>query len=766
MYSFIALEVTQTFGGAQTYMNRVFLYSDEVTASPTSSRDGQSSISGSEYNPALPNSHLGNVSDLSVRTPEKEQEQPARVSHDTEQLVAQLQAALGLRTALDDSYYSDDHAEEDRNFLPAKLLESSSPATVAGRLASLESTVHALEHTLLEHYPKPSGPSVQPARTPNVSFVRSPTPPSRAHSRSHSPAASLSSERRAMHIASSDRTSNAHTVALDESSRVAMVTDRLSSIEEKFTRLLDTLESSSNAPRNAPSKLPPPPPPPPPLPLSLPSPRRSPSPVRSVANSQSSHLRSRSSSIRSPPSSRARWSSSASSLNKATLPPRHSQSPHMSPVRESANADASARVMEQVVRSVETMMHRVLAQHEHKHTQQQHMSSIDSTINSSSAFDASTEIAPQEFLRQQRQRFVMSPPRIKSSSGSASRSRADGVDKSGVGGETISSSGRAALGSYISTKAERLLRAKRERERKYEEERKGADALAASLRHHRELASHTNTNNSHIPQSSRVRAAMRERPHVKPRSESPGSVDSHSSSGNDSSSSRSEEGEGGAARRGKTHAKRSSRRRSEEALDAESHSVLERSIFELLKSKYGLGVPADAAQDATFTTASTAAALPMRIPIKPSVVHTAVVDWPQYVKNRVESGAGGSRRERVNSVGGTVVNSSDNVDVMPRARQNLRDSRRERAHQQAAARDRSLSPLRAESHAAAAMEEPRSLRSRSASPSRGDGTAASLPAWCEQDAEMAELVRALHEKVYQRTVKEAQYDMLLLSAQR
>lgn len=34
IYPFIALEVTQTFGGRQTYMNRVYFYSDEIPASP------------------------------------------------------------------------------------------------------------------------------------------------------------------------------------------------------------------------------------------------------------------------------------------------------------------------------------------------------------------------------------------------------------------------------------------------------------------------------------------------------------------------------------------------------------------------------------------------------------------------------------------------------------------------------------------------------------------------------------------------------------
>lgn len=187
--------------------------------------------------------------------------------------------------------------------------------------------------------------------------------------------------------------------------------------------------------------------------------------------------------------------------------------------------------------------------------------------------------------------------------------------------------------------------------------------------------------------------------------------------------------------------------------------MLERSIFELLKSKYGLGVPTGASHD-------TEPSLPMRVPLHPSGTD-GVVDWPQYVKNRVAS-AGGSgsspSRQRVYSVAGVVVNNADNVDVLPRARQNLRDSRRERDHQQAAARDRSVSPLRTRPHEAA-MGMPSLCALPISSNAQDAPAASSLPAWCEQDEEMAELVRALHEKVYQRTVKEAQYDMLL-SAQR
>lgn len=34
IYPYIALEITQTFGGLQSYMNRMFLFSDEISSSP------------------------------------------------------------------------------------------------------------------------------------------------------------------------------------------------------------------------------------------------------------------------------------------------------------------------------------------------------------------------------------------------------------------------------------------------------------------------------------------------------------------------------------------------------------------------------------------------------------------------------------------------------------------------------------------------------------------------------------------------------------
>lgn len=48
IYPFIALEVTETFGGTQTYMNRVYMYTDEIPASPLGIDQDQGEISNDE----------------------------------------------------------------------------------------------------------------------------------------------------------------------------------------------------------------------------------------------------------------------------------------------------------------------------------------------------------------------------------------------------------------------------------------------------------------------------------------------------------------------------------------------------------------------------------------------------------------------------------------------------------------------------------------------------------------------------------------------
>lgn len=804
MYPYIALEVTRTFGGSQTYMNRVFLYSDEVAASPSSSKDGRSIVDDDEDEQhMLPSSHSNNMSDLSARTPEREP--PAgKMSHDTAQLVDQLQDALGLRNALDDSYYYSDDSENNphvviagrETLIGSVLPVEESPATVAGRLTTLEHTVHALEHTLLDRYLHPTS-AVTVASAPNVSFAGSPTLPSRSHSRSyssnHSPSASHTSN------ASNNRNNRRHSSPsrsptrgdhLTDEQRVAVVANRLDSIEEKLTRFMETFEKQANAP------MPPRPPPPPPPPLSeyhpwseMPnehSPLRS-SPRRSAAAHNSPERRSQ---------APQRLAQSTTSLSNATistksrsvpgkLPPAAPKYPSAyapsSPSRAAAPGTATApaatlpgvhgaeRVMEQVVHSVETMMQRVLAQHELKLRK---TLSNDSTINSSSLFETPEDAVLQQKAvhhrrSRSRSRSRSSSRRNKDGSQARSRSFDSSLEEERRNGRHREE--KRGIETYISENAKRLLRKKNEKSQAGIGARETTSGRAQPDYESVPVAatkiSHLHPSANLGPLSGKHNASH----HAQGRSDS-SVLSSNSGDDNRLSPHRSES---------KYHARHSTRQKDHHTalLDTqESHNILERSIFELLKSKYGLGVSNETQLERGDTPLSS---LPMRVPAVPSVVDGPVVDWPQYVQNRVavSSGAGSSssrlgsplrqRHSGIYSVAGVVVNGAEHSDVLPRAKQSMRDGVRERLHQQAAARDRSVSPLRTAPHesAMAARSTCAALLASAVSSSSMPTSDSHVPAWWERDAEMAELVRSLHEKVYQRTVKEAQYDMLLCATE-
>ncbi len=763
MYPYIALEIARTFGGSQTYMNRVFLYSDEVAASPTSSKDGRSiqddDRDEEQRDYALYTSHSNNMSDLSARTPERDPV-AGRISQDTEHLVEQLQDALGLRNAQDDSYYYSDDLHEDNRVATAgyDALTEESPATVAGRLTHLEHTVHALEHSLLGHFLHPSAVLSASSSAPNVSFARSPTPPSRSHSRNHSrnqsPAAShasntSSSSRRRRH---SPSRSPARETLSDEQ-RVAVVTNRLDSIEEKLSRFMDTFETRA--------ALPPPRPPPPPAAAAVAStPHRNPTSTFPWSEVPSVHSSLRSSSRQSshqlpqerfPPQQRVMTQSTTSLSNATSLSTKVSVPPPQYPTAYTSSSPTRARpaapstaavagagpqeLMEQVVHSVETMMQRVLAQHELKHR----MHSNDSTINSSSLFETPENVSHKNHVARIRSRSRSRSRSTSRRQDEGSRARSRTPDDSSEADRFNGRHGRdkGGVDSYISENAKRLLRRKTENaEVENRLRREAKEAIAR--REFEEL----NRGESSV-------------------------LDSHNSDVNTSK-----------AGLHTTESKRASARRvqhhNNEALleDKESHNILERSIFELLKSKYGLGVSNESDRERTaansalnhdvapLATYSSLASLPMRVPSVPSSTEGPVVDWPQYVQNRVAASSGvgihstsgrlasplRQRHAGIYSVAGVVVNNAENGDVLPRAKQHMRN------------RERSVSPLRAGLH--------ESVMASQASANSTNGTTANTESsWWERDAEMAALVRTLHEKVYQRTVKEAQYDMLLCATE-
>ena len=89
VYPFLAFEVTEVFGGNQTYMNRLFLYSDEIASSPQVSETG--------------NNKLDNVS---LNTGSSSQNSINSDSMEMNSLLQQLEHSLGL-DASGDTYLSD-----------------------------------------------------------------------------------------------------------------------------------------------------------------------------------------------------------------------------------------------------------------------------------------------------------------------------------------------------------------------------------------------------------------------------------------------------------------------------------------------------------------------------------------------------------------------------------------------------------------------------------------------------------------------------------
>jgi hypothetical protein len=142
----------------------------------------------------------------------------------------------------------------------------------------------------------------------------------------------------------------------------------------------------------------------------------------------------------------------------------------------------------------------------------------------------------------------------------------------------------------------------------------------------------------------------------------------------------------------------------------------------------------------------------MHVPVEAShTMHSsgAVVDWGQYVQNRVASRSGSPSSPLrpgtpgVYTVAGVVVNSCDHIDVLARAKHDQRAARR--------------------------GYDARGVRTSAAAQSGATGSGDAEKNWRmhrtaqTEDAEFEALVRQLQEKVLARTIKAAQYDMLRMS---
>lgn len=786
IYSYVALEVAQTFGGSQTYMNRVFLYSDEVTASPTSSTEEQSISTGSYIE--SPEVHPNNLSDLSAMSLEHHRRQaPARAavgaSQDTDLLVEQLQDALGLRYGIDDSYVEDDHdghgsgdavlgSTRELHAL-SRVEPDSTSATVAERLTHLESTVNALGHTLIEHYSPGASATSGLVDNPSTSISRHRTPPlsrttpassvSPTESRNRSSRSPPRTPRQGSTSASGSRVDNS---TIPSSAPLESVYQRMHSLEEKFSRLLDALEDRQNThgdvntgSGSVPGRRPPPPPPPP-----LPAP---PSSAHTLASNTMTSISNVTSSSK----------SQRLQFDPALQPPYRPQpfadmqmqgTPRGSTGGKALNADPA---VERVVHSIETMVGRVW---DKVNAYQQHQlprSVSDTLVRSSSGSHApyTHGYTPVEVpAAKSSAEKATSPMRRPSEHHRHHRHHDDHHDNHHVEhhGE------QHHLGHH------------RHHRRHHDEgEHRGREREAAhGHRHHSHNRSHSRSHSGDRSSSRNRDAGGRRRyGHHADHSTSDGGAVSavhkyvshnterllrrervrqliqsnvnmhpagHHHHRHDNSSCSNSESEVGADHHGTMYS------------GVPADNVLDRSTFELLNSKYGLklvesnnGGATVPAKDASGN--SPAASLPMRAPVQqPSA---AVVDWAQYVHNRVASrtsvtgelgaAVGGSPlrpgARGVYTVAGVVVNNADNIDVLPRAKQEQRDVRREREQQHGGPAHAPLAAVTTQTQLS--------------------GQAGMLPDWCSKDPEIAELVKALHHKVYQRTIKEAQYEMLINS---
>ena len=652
LYPFVALEVTETFGGAQAYMNRVYLYSDEISPSPVSSVSSanqyhnldQKSISS---NSGLQSAHQVNISDLSKTTAEHSiyYAQPpiptrpvfnssVRASHETDALVRQLQDALGIPVDLNGSF--EDNVNNESNDLSEyneRIACADTSGTVASRVAALETAVNTMGHTLIEHLSCSSSP---------------------VQARSFLNESSTSSACRDVPIQSHSPSRDKHSQP-GSSNVLNNFNDRMSSLEEKFIYLMDTLEKrteqqkvsmdTASAPSNplhnvkcTSSNRPLHPPPPPPHSSSTISRGSAPSPARKDSQK-----------LRATPPSRK----------------KQQESEHIH------TSDSRPRI-EGALLKIENMLQHVIK------NRSQPMGRIHCSRHRSS----------------------------RSSPGMVHSSSSESLTKSSAGG---------GVRDYIRDNAQRLSRRER------------VDRL---LQEHQTESEPTGIN-------------------IPTRNSKDWDETAEASSSDETS--------GGAHDYlDRNHTKRSAY--VAKKMDSNTGD-LEKSIFELLKVKYGLENRTTSAEANSRTVRhnvsshqpkSAVMSLPMCSSAKSADRDGAeVVDWGQYVQNRVASrnaspaspisplrpGTAG-----VYTVAGVVVDRADHIDVLARAKQNLRHDRRFRE---------SFAPL-----------NNGSVKSTTMIP--GDALSVCPADAVEEGEEMEQLVRTLHAKVLERTIKEAQYDMLLI----
>jgi hypothetical protein len=848
LYPFIAFEINNTFGGEQTYMNRIYMYSDEITASPDSSIGSHrrslpvdegsfSNIADSRrlhYAEHGYNERGGEARSPITGSPPARSQVSVRMSADTDAVAQQLQAALGIADEWDDSFV---HYEDARDAAQIEAAEGdlgTSAVTVAGRIAHLEESVSQLTHTVRSLSQSSSPERATLSRTDEDAqhsyYSEQGQPSVGNHSRTSSP-------------------SRAHSPSVHRSggnSALQAYEQRIHQLEDKLVSVLEVLEQrqaaglpsmpvapsetySSHSPINAStggpdskssghrSQVRPPQPPPPPTP---PAARH-----RDGANQNASYT----------------TISNVTSSSRSTLRPQRdthafgalAELPQPAPWSASGH---SAQTGAASLQEVEHLLRRVL-------DRPQVMDGITHADAASSPMRMSVASpggkaglarrprsqSPVPQLHDQRTHFSASPPpHILRRAASPTehvhreihahrnehhdhprrreRSRDRGTRRARSSEERLVSSSDSdsnshgkrhtspgqqkdhrdrGVRSYIAANAERLLR--QERSHKPVQQRT------------------THTEQHHVSQTQQVRSrydalARAAREGLRGRAERVGPEDSDSQSQDDallaSVHDSDESGAGTAERLRQLRAKRDAAHSGSlvsEGRDeagglrpvlAPSTSALDKNIFELLKVKYGLDAAAGSEpaeltarlqRDSTshrvphqhrgagahgaavrrsngHSGSRHSSTLPMHVPVEAS--HTAhstvpVVDWGQYVQNRVASRSGSPSSPLrpgtpgVYTVAGVVVNSCDHIDVLARAKHDQRAMRR--GYDARGVRTSAASQSGATGNGDA--EKSRQLHRTAQT----------------EDAEFETLVRQLQEKVLARTIKAAQYDMLRMS---
>jgi len=146
---------------------------------------------------------------------------------------------------------------------------------------------------------------------------------------------------------------------------------------------------------------------------------------------------------------------------------------------------------------------------------------------------------------------------------------------------------------------------------------------------------------------------------------------------------------------------------------------------------------------------------------------TSPARWSQTAAHAIGAGGGGRINYNINSAAAGMEDrvpisvlaggGSGGDSVLPRARENYRSEKQFREQFLIRSSDSNHVDSLGNQEAKEAPEDDTTANHSSQS------SETNIPAWCANDTEIASIVQALQAKVYERTVKEAKYDILLFN---